>query len=274
MMFFAIAPKMETYAAEDIKVTINGDLLIMDQPPITENGRILVPLRAIFEGLGATVQWDSKTQSITGIKGNTMITLMIGSTSANVGNKRVVLDVPAQIVNGRTLVPVRFVAESLGAVVNWDGTKKTVAITAQVMTPELAKATAEEYITQFILVDTLLEESIKTYGAALLTLEEGIDILSTIQELNQKHKIVYDEFDGTGGTNSFTQSKFFMTSVLFNYGLVLDKTENLVKAFNEGNNTQVEKLKGEIDLFLGRMETDWENAIDFFNKEREAFKKQ
>lgn len=92
------------------------------------NGRVMVPLRAIFESLGAEVDWDANTRTITGTKGDTIVTLVVNSPTATVNGKEIVLDVPPVIIDGRTLVPVRFVSESLGAEVEWDGNRRQVNI--------------------------------------------------------------------------------------------------------------------------------------------------
>jgi hypothetical protein len=111
-----------------IKVDINGSPLQLDVAPMIVNGRTLAPLRAIFEALGATVQWNPADQSITAAKGNTTIKLQIGSTTALNNGAQATLDAAPQIVGGRTLVPVRFIGEALGTQVNWDPTNYQVNI--------------------------------------------------------------------------------------------------------------------------------------------------
>ena len=117
-----------TGAAESIKVNLNGSPLAFDQPPIIENGRTLVPMRAIFEGLGAQVGWDGASGTVTGTQDGLVVVLKIGDTQALVNGNPVILDVPAKILGGRTLVPLRFIAESMGAKVDWDGRTSTVSI--------------------------------------------------------------------------------------------------------------------------------------------------
>lgn len=112
-----------------IKVVINGKSVVFDQPPVSENGRTLVPLRAIFEALGAEVLWDGNTQTVTSTKGGTKISLQLGSTQMYVNGSVVTLDVPAKVINSRTLVPVRAVSEAFGCDVDWDGNTQTVYIT-------------------------------------------------------------------------------------------------------------------------------------------------
>jgi hypothetical protein len=111
-----------------IKVNINGSPLQMDVPPVIVNGRAMVPLRAIFEALGATVQWNAGDQSITATKGSTTINLQIGSTTALYNGSQATLDATPQIVDGRTLVPARFVGEALWAQVSWDAANRQVDI--------------------------------------------------------------------------------------------------------------------------------------------------
>lgn len=114
--------------SKTINVNIDGYYIVMDTPPIIEKGRTLVPLRAIFEALGAEVTYSSLTKTVIATKDDTTITLQIGKNVTEVNDKSHNLDVPAKIVQGRTLVPIRFVSEALGANVEWDGKTKTVYI--------------------------------------------------------------------------------------------------------------------------------------------------
>jgi hypothetical protein len=119
-------------------IVLDGKPMKFEVPPVVENGRTLVPLRAIFEALGATVKWDESTQTITAVKGNTVIKMTIGNTTAYTGNRPVILDVPGKLVDGRTLVPLRFVGESLGAQVQYDSDTETINLTSSMdqLTPK------------------------------------------------------------------------------------------------------------------------------------------
>ena len=121
--------KIRPKKAATITVTHNGELINFDQPPIAENGRTLVPLRAIFEKLGATVAWDGNTQTVTATKGDVVITLTLNNTTATKNGQPVILDVPAKAINGRTLVPVRFIADCFGVTTGWDGESQRVILT-------------------------------------------------------------------------------------------------------------------------------------------------
>lgn len=109
-------------------INLNGQQLSFDVPPTIENGRILVPLRAIFEVMGATVEWNQDTQTVTAIKDNTTVILQIGSTTPTINNQVKQLDVSAKIINGRTLAPLRFVGEAFGGLVDWNENTQTVTI--------------------------------------------------------------------------------------------------------------------------------------------------
>lgn len=111
-----------------IRVMFDGKYLNLDVPPIIQNGRTLIPFRALFEALGATVSWTEATQTVTGVKGSTNISLVIGKDTATVGGRAVKLDVAPIVRNGRTLVPLRFVSENLGASVSWVGSQNIVVV--------------------------------------------------------------------------------------------------------------------------------------------------
>src|SRR5688500_15446371 len=103
-------------AAQNITVSVDGqNVNFAGQDPTYRNGRVLVPLRGVFEEMGAYVQWNPGTQMVTATKGDTDVRLKIGDRQGIVNGRTVMMDVPATLVNGRTLVPLRFLSESLGA---------------------------------------------------------------------------------------------------------------------------------------------------------------
>lgn len=113
--------------AANVTVTVNGQAMSFDQPPVMRNSRVFVPMRAIFERLGSTVVYSNGTINAQG-NGHS-VHLTIGSTSASVNGSPFTMDVAPFTVAGRTEVPLRFVAQSLGANVSWNGNTQTVAIT-------------------------------------------------------------------------------------------------------------------------------------------------
>ncbi len=111
-----------------VNLSVDGKTLNPDVAPIIENGRTLVPVRAIFESIGATVTWDNATRTVTAVKGEITVKLIIDDTTAYVNDTPKTLDVPARLVDGRTLVPARFVAEAMNAEVWWDDETKTAYV--------------------------------------------------------------------------------------------------------------------------------------------------
>ncbi|AVX40812.1 Copper amine oxidase N-terminal domain-containing protein (plasmid) [Carboxydocella thermautotrophica] len=111
-----------------IKVIVNGKTINFDSEPIIKNGRTLVPVRAIFEALGATVTWDPESRMVTGNRGDIIIKLVIGQKKAYINDIEISLDVEPQIIKGRTLVPLRFISEALNCQVQWDERTRTVTI--------------------------------------------------------------------------------------------------------------------------------------------------
>lgn len=114
--------------SDTIKVFINGKQLEFDVEPMLINGRTMVPMRVIFEALGAKVNWDGSTQTAIGETKKTTIKITIGKDYLLKNDNIVVLDSPAVVISGRTLVPVRAIAESLDCKVEWYGGTKVVEI--------------------------------------------------------------------------------------------------------------------------------------------------
>jgi hypothetical protein len=117
-------------AAQAVQVIVDGSPIVFDQPPMTIGGRVLIPLRGVFERLGASVQWDRASNTVLATRGSSQIQLTIGSRTAFVNGRQVMLDVPPMVVGGRTLVPLRFVSEAMGARVDWDPASRAVFITS------------------------------------------------------------------------------------------------------------------------------------------------
>jgi len=115
-------------AAAPFVVTVNGTPVRADVPPLIQRGRLLLPARAVFGALGADVSYDGKTGHVMVRRGSLSVQITIGSALALVGQVPVSLDVPAQIYDGRTMVPLRFVAQGLGATVRYEAASRTVAI--------------------------------------------------------------------------------------------------------------------------------------------------
>lgn len=117
MAALMIVATLSAYAdSNEITVIHNGSEIVFDQLPEIVNGRTMVPVRAVFEAFDMDVRWESDTRTVTAIKDGLVIELVIGSLEPVVNGKTVVIDSVSYIKNGRTLVPLRFIAESTGAV--------------------------------------------------------------------------------------------------------------------------------------------------------------
>ena len=123
-----------------VTVTLNGEKMdFPDQQPLIVDDRTLVPMRAIFNALGAEIEWNQDTQTVTALNGDTAITLTIDSNTAYKNGQPFDLDVPAQIIGDRTMVPLRFVGEAMDCSVDWEPSGYIVIITATyLIPPELA----------------------------------------------------------------------------------------------------------------------------------------
>ncbi len=120
--------KTHNYTAKPISLVVNGQTINTEMPSIILNDRTMVPVRGIFEELGATVRWSSRQKLVTVIYKDTRVKLTIDSTKAYVNNEERQLDVPAKLINDSTMIPAAFVARELGFKVNWNNTERTVSI--------------------------------------------------------------------------------------------------------------------------------------------------
>jgi len=119
---------MQVFAENEIKVLLDGQELIFDVPPQLIDNRTMVPMRKIFEAMGANVDWNGDIQTVTATKDDITVIMQIDNKVIKVNGENITLDVPPKLVDSRTLVPARAVAESLNAKVEWDGETSTVII--------------------------------------------------------------------------------------------------------------------------------------------------
>jgi uncharacterized membrane protein len=115
--------------ADPVQVTVNGNPVRFDAAqPAMIGGRVFVPLRGVFEQMGANVDWDSATQTVMADGNDRHIRLRLGSLDASVNGRVVTMDVAPQLMEGSTMVPLRFLGEALGAHVDWQPQNNLVAI--------------------------------------------------------------------------------------------------------------------------------------------------
>ena len=145
-IFLLIVPTAT--AADDITVIINNEPQAFTPAPVIKNGSTLVPMRGFFEALGAEVSWDGATQTVTGTRGEIEVKLKIGSKTAYVNNQNKQLSIEAQLINGSTYIPLRFVGEALGDTVTWEGSTQTIRISSGSAPPK--SQTGKDLIVHFI----------------------------------------------------------------------------------------------------------------------------
>lgn len=114
---------------DDPNALVNGETVPLDAPGQLVEGSTMVPLRFVASGLGATVQYDAGPRLITVTLGSRVVKLWIGNREAEVDGLKTPLAAPPVVVNGRTMVPLRFISEAFGAMVNYDPTSRTVTVT-------------------------------------------------------------------------------------------------------------------------------------------------
>ena len=185
-----------------ISVTVNGTPVEMDVLPVIEDGRTLAPVRAISEALQATVSWDEALRKVTVNHNGTEIILYIDSVQASVGGVAKQLDVPARIIGGRTMVPLRFISENFGADVAWDPAAYHVTITtaaapsAPVITEDIAELKNQ-------LQRLLNEERAKLDSDPVII----VDALSNLAQAHSDDMAANDFFSHTSPSNGNLQAR-------------------------------------------------------------------
>lgn len=144
---------LPAYAAQ-IKIFVDGREIKSDVPPVIEQGRTLVPIRVISEALGAQVTFDKSTLTVTISGTKSTIVLKISSNKATKNGTVVILDAPARVISGRTMVPLRFIGESLGAEVKWNTTLNRVEIDRRPREQELFVVRVSHYDGSFRIQET------------------------------------------------------------------------------------------------------------------------
>ena len=221
---------LAVFASADspVTVTLNGekiDCASYGQEAEIVEGRTLVPLRAIFEALGASVERNGETKTVTSVLDETEIKLTIGEKALYKNGETVELDVPAQIMNGRTMVPVRAISESFGVNVEWDGETRTVILAF----------TQNKY-----------DESMHAYGVFYFGMTKD-DIISRLGETDYEEdenliKVTSEEKDGIADSEITAESKISGIDFVFRNDVLVKiyvVTENLTQEENESVITQI-----------------------------------
>ena len=114
--------------AQDTVVVIDGEKHIFNLSPVNVEGRKLVPIRPLLEVLGANIHWDSATNTAIFYIDNNEIHINIEGSTALINGEKSLVDVPARLINGHIFVPLRFISENLGYIVDWDSENRIIKI--------------------------------------------------------------------------------------------------------------------------------------------------
>ena len=127
--------KAHEYNLPAISLYVNGNKIATTMDPIQLEGRVLVPAREVFTPMGAKVSWDAKAKQVTVAYKDTTMLLTVNQKEVWLNGKTVSLDVPAKIINDKVMIPVRFISEQLGFIVDWNGSNRQVSITEPTSPP-------------------------------------------------------------------------------------------------------------------------------------------
>jgi lysophospholipase L1-like esterase len=118
-------------SAEAATIILDGENLDFPIEPFITEGTTFVPMRSIFEALGASVEWNGDTSTVTSRKNDTEVNITIGSTSVYKNGEEEILKAAPMIIEDHTMVPLRFISESFGCTVDWDGDTQTITIVSE-----------------------------------------------------------------------------------------------------------------------------------------------
>ena len=179
----AVSAATAASAADGISVVINDKPVEFgDVAPQIIESRTMVPLRAIFEALNATVDWDDATKTVKSTKGDTTISLTIGENKLIKNGEDKELDVPAQIIESRTLVPVRAISEAFDCKVDWEDSTKTVKITYEEKTNTVDKVDGA-IITLANAEPETADVAVYADGAEMKVVEDARDAANHVYDL-------------------------------------------------------------------------------------------
>ncbi len=224
LILFTLFSPLSINAAPEIKIKLDNKFLNFEQKPIIENGTTLVPFRAILEELGASVEWNEKTQTITGRKKTTTVIMKIGSKEMSVNSKNVSLDVAPKIINNYTFIPLRAISQAFDAKVDWNPKTYIIEINTNETTPTdvirstgktayteselkaiinqitanrsaLDKSSAQEFVTLLNQINAF-ERTVKNYGSLTDT--------DKLAEIQSQYKVYTEKLKNLASKNGIT----------------------------------------------------------------------
>ncbi len=205
--------------ASDITVNVNSQKVVFeDQQPVIKDNRTLIPLRGVMEKMGATVYYIDSIQTVNIQKGTTNVTLKIGDPVISINNDKKELDVAPVIINDRTMVPIRAIAEAFGADVNWDDATKTVDISI----PEEKTTLFKSDIAYEAQEDNYSSKATENW---MLKTENGTEIL----KVTLVYPFLNDKSSESAGINSYISS--YVHAMATKY--IEENTETMLQSLAE-----------------------------------------
>jgi len=144
LVLTSLMPVVSVFAKTEIKVLLNGKEIAFDQPPMIISGRTMIPVRIVAEALGIKGDWNNDTKTAVFSNNNTSIKLSAGNKIAEVNGMKVELDVSALIVEGRILIPLRFISEYFNVNVDWNAEKRVITMRNKKHLNETKASTVEK----------------------------------------------------------------------------------------------------------------------------------
>ena len=272
--------------ASDINVKLDGEPVVFNgQGPVISEGRTLIPLRGVFEQLGYEISWDNSSKSAEFVKDDVNIKITAGMDEFTVNGESISLDVPAQIINGSMMLPLRAVGEASGLKVDWNNDTKSVNIsskegTAQTTAEEVTETTTEESVDKvYRMTDEEAEkyaDEYIDYAAAsslavgflynedaitelLYEAETGEDIFALIYVALEEENMFLEKAEGIK-TNIYTQE-------------MISELKNTINTAIELRTEMMDVLTGEADLSdLDKTREHAQGTLDKYNDEIYDFK--
>ena len=247
----------------EIAVKFNDEYMQFDVEPIMLNDRVLVPLRAIFEKLGCTVEWDDLTQTATAKRNGRIVMVTVGSDAAFVANKVHTLDQPPVMMNDRVLVPLRFVSEAFGCEVSWVDATQTVIIKAD----EAANAV-------FLTVSSVLDSGVWIFeGNSILrgkSVPEEVGVGNVGPDKNAKFRF---EIAKSGTYNLWVRAKDYPNNQLGSrfFHVALDGAQQDEKIGDHNQDGFAWELVSAVDLSEGMHTLELLDTSGYFARFSGAF---
>lgn len=248
LLIILLLMPLASFAANDtITLYINDKKINTDVPPEIRNGRTLVPVRVIFEYFDAKVYWNDTLKQVTVATKDKTIVLTVNSNTVIVNSSRYVLDTAPVIKEGRTLVPVRFISETLGNKVEWDEKTRSVKISSQGASAPPATTPSFKYNINSISVNTQKTEDV-------VTLKTTCDTSPSMMVYANPYRIILD-FESTAlknGDGKITAESGFIKEIRY------ARHEDFSRVVIECKNTQPYKASfnsGTVTVKVGSKDT-------------------